>query len=102
VIAVIKADETYDNLKIGFGDAIKTINSLIQVSELLVQDELYELEYFFVSDYKVSYVFTVCKPSLKKEPLSLSTFQTLRAYNLYFCMVFDSDPTHHKMKHFFV
>ena len=82
VIAAIKADETYENLKVGFGDAIKTINSLIQVPVLLVQDELYELEFFFVSDYKVSYVLTVCKPSLKKEPLSLSTFQTLRAYNI--------------------
>jgi len=57
VIAAIKADETYDNLKTGFGDVINSINSLIQAPVLVVDEELYELEFFFVSDYKVSFAY---------------------------------------------
>ena len=53
-IAVIKANETYQNISIGFKDAIDAINSLVCLPPvLIIDDEIYELEFFFVADYKV-------------------------------------------------
>jgi len=52
-IAVIKANETYQNISIGFKDVIDAINSLVHVPVLIIDDEIYELEFFFVADYKV-------------------------------------------------
>ena len=52
-IAAINAKENYENISIGFKDAIDSINNLIRVPVLIVNEEMYELEFFFVADYKV-------------------------------------------------
>jgi len=53
VIAAIKADETYDNLKTGFGDVINSINSSTSINSW------WRVEFFFVSDYKVSFAYCI-------------------------------------------
>ena len=53
-IAAIRAKESYENISIGFKDVFESINSLITVPVLIINGETYEVEIFFVADYKVA------------------------------------------------
>ena len=53
-IAAICAKESYENISIGFKDVFESINSLITVPVLIINGETYEVEIFFVADYKVA------------------------------------------------
>lgn len=53
-IAAINAKESYENLSVGFKDAFASIKDLITVPVLVVNEEAYEVEIFFVADYKVA------------------------------------------------
>ena len=52
-IAAINAKETYENISVGFKNVIDCINNLIRIPVLIVNEDMYELE-FFVADYKVA------------------------------------------------
>lgn len=53
-IAAIRPKESYENISIGFKDVFELINSLITIPVLIINGETYEVEIFFVADYKVA------------------------------------------------
>lgn len=52
-IAVIKADETYENLSTAFKDIFNDINYYIKHPQMKIGERFYNLVFFLTADYKV-------------------------------------------------
>ncbi|XP_065887713.1 uncharacterized protein [Dysidea avara] len=53
VVSVIKAEETYENIAEGMRISLQQINALIAKPNIVIYDEVYDLEFFLCSDYKM-------------------------------------------------
>ena len=51
-VAIIKAEENYDNLKAGFQNCFNEINQFIENPEITIDGVDYELIFYLCSDYK--------------------------------------------------
>jgi len=53
VVAVMKASEEYETILEGMRETLDKINRLLKDPHLLVNGEVYDIEIFLCSDYKV-------------------------------------------------
>ena len=53
VLSVIKASEEYETIAEGMKGSLDKINSLLKDPHITINDEIYDVELFLCSDYKV-------------------------------------------------
>ena len=86
VLSVIKASENYDTIAEGMKGSLDQINRLLQQPHITINDEIYDVELFLCSDYKVhSYLYTVpwCKHVQTSDDF---TFDGTEESNLTVCL----------------
>jgi len=54
VLSVIKAAEDYENIATGMKGSLDKINALLKNPHIIINDEVYDVELFLCSDYKVN------------------------------------------------
>ncbi len=89
--AVIRADESYENLSTGFGEVTDDLNALLENPTITIDAVQYRLEFFLGSDYKVQMQHVCLHFHLVLLPLSPMQFLLLmlginQAHSVYSCI----------------
>jgi len=53
MVSVINAAETYENISKGMKNSLQQINEFIEKPSIEIDDDVFHLEFFLCSDYKV-------------------------------------------------
>jgi len=59
ILSVIKAAENYDTIAAGMKDSLDKINALLKDPYIVINEDLYNVELFLCSDYKVNFIVTI-------------------------------------------
>jgi len=59
VLSVIKAAEDYNNIAEGMKGPLDKINALLRDPHIVINEEVYDVELFLCSDYKVTFMVLI-------------------------------------------